>query len=84
MALVGGIAAGLSWLDDKLSNIVTKQELQIMHLDIRISMDEKTLSELDYILDSGNTFTAKQKRTYDQLKLTVPAMTTKRHELMGL
>lgn len=83
-ALVGSIAAGLIWIDGKLDNIVTKDELQITRLDIMISMDEKTLAELDYQLDLGNELSARQTRTYDQLKESVPAMTKHRLELIGL
>jgi len=84
VALVGSIAAGLIWIDGKLDNIVTKDELQITRLDIMISMDEKTLAELDYQLDSGKELSARQIRTYEQLKQSVPAMTNHRRELIGL
>lgn len=83
-ALVGSIAAGLIWIEGKIDNLVTKKELQIVHLDIRISMDEKTLAELDYQLDSGKDLSAGQVRTYEQLKESVPAMTRHRLELIGL
>ena len=84
IALIGSIAAGMNWIDGKLDNIVTKDELQITRLDIMISMDEKTLAELDYQLDSGNELSARQARTYEQLKHSVPAMITQRQALIGL
>ena len=84
VVLIGSIAGGLVWINTKLDNIVTKDELQITRLDIMISMDEKTLAELDYQLDSGNDLSARQIRTYEQLKQSVPAMTQHRRELMGL
>ena len=84
IALIGSIAAGMTWIDGKLDNIVTKDELQITRLDIMISLDEKTLAELDYQLDLGNDLSARQIRTYEQLRQSVPAMTQHRRELIGL
>ena len=52
-ALISSGAGGISWVVDRLDNLVTKTELQLVHLDIIISMDEQTLAELDYQLDSG-------------------------------
>lgn len=83
-ALISSGAGGIAWVVDRLDNLVTKTELQIMHLDLRIAMDEKTLSEFDAILDAGKLLSAKQTRVYQQLKISVPAMDNKRNELIGL
>lgn len=83
-ALISSGAGGVAWVVDRLDNLVTKTELQILHLDLRLSMDEKTLNELDVLLDTQTPLTSKQKRIYEQLSASVPEMDERRNHLMGL
>lgn len=92
VSLLGSVVGGWVWLDDRIdtkitairSEMATKREATEMYLDIRITMDEKYLEEIEAMLDAGATLTTTQSRRYDQLKASVERMTAKRREVMGL
>lgn len=92
VSLIGSVVGGWVWLDDRIndkitvirSEMATKREATEMYLDIRITMDEKSLQELDVIVDSGKTLTSTQTRRYEQLNASVERMVEKRREIMGL